>query len=401
MTIDLREIPVIMIGGVESQHRYAHDPGYRDLILPHTDNVPPQPGGNTLGASTAHSVAMTEVRRYPGQAVLLMEDDAVMSSTFSPDLRDIPDDADIVWLGCSVGWYKGLPSPGVEYDPGSQYQRLTGVCQASHAILLLTDAGKRVWEHCARRAVQGECKGYIDLACSVIGHSMCKQYVVTNPLFVQPDHQATFLPVIKPTPSLDLREIPVIMVGGIGVSHEFQHRYAYDPARRGSLFPHTDNVLPQPGGNTVGGATAHLMAAAKALEHPGAVLLLEDDAVMVDGFDPALWDVPGDADIVWLGRSVGFYGPIPSPVFERNPVSQYQRLTGECQACHAVLLLTTAGKIVWEYCSRITAQGAHWGAVDLTGSAVGHSMCTQYVVTDPLFVQPDHPATFLPLRGLC
>lgn len=199
--IDLRTIPVCLVGGrlgvpAAVQHRYAEDSRYEGLVLSHTMSVPPMPGGHTYGCSAAHLAAVRRaLEEHPGQPVLLLEDDAVKTRWFDPLIRDLPRDADVVWLGRSVGFHQGRPSPEYPACQQGKYRRITGACQGTHATLLLTDAGKRVWMECCESAVGGRLGGSTDLVCSIDGSRRSRQYVVALPAFYQPDHAATLYPL--------------------------------------------------------------------------------------------------------------------------------------------------------------------------------------------------------------
>lgn len=202
--IDLRHIPVCLIGGKdgvprEEQHRYWKDPHLAETIFPHTESVPPMPGGHAWGCSAAHLNAAARASQvHKGTPVLLLEDDAVPTRWFTPILEAVPEDADIIWLGRSIGIYQGRPSPSYIPNNKSSYQRLDGVCQASHAVLLVTEFGKRAWQVCCERALAGEMGAATDLVGSITGVTLCTQYTVTNPLFHQPDYDITMLPLPPP-----------------------------------------------------------------------------------------------------------------------------------------------------------------------------------------------------------
>jgi hypothetical protein len=206
-TINLRQIPVCLIGGEHHaprarHHRYWDRPDYAGLIFPHTNWTPSMSGGCAYGCSAAHLNAVTwAIAACKGRPVLLMENDAVQSEWFDPVLRAVPADADIIWLGCSNGIYQGRPSPDFIPNRNAKYQRLRGVCQASHAVLLVTESGKRAWLACCERAVAGEMGASTDLVCSIIGITLCTQYVLAQPLFYQPDYAATLLPLLPPSPT--------------------------------------------------------------------------------------------------------------------------------------------------------------------------------------------------------
>jgi len=197
--VDLRRIPSCLIGGgadvpLERQHRHWQDPRYSSLVFPHTDSVPRIHGGHREGCSRAHqNAAELALQRYPDLPVLLLEDDAVMMENFEPVLSDIPADADVIWLGRSAGVHEGTPSPQFLLNPNAPFQRLIGFCQASHAVLLVTKLGKQSWRECCIRALTGEFNGSTDLACSMIGVTLCRQYVSARPLFFQTDYPATSL----------------------------------------------------------------------------------------------------------------------------------------------------------------------------------------------------------------
>lgn len=199
--IDLCSIPVCLIGGRSAagegaRHRYAGNPRFEGLLFPHTTSVPPMPGGNAHGCSAAHlAAAGRALKEYPGQPVLLLEDDAVQSQWFEPVIREIPADADVVWLGRSVGFHRGRASPDLPAHSRERYRPLTGVCQGTHAVLLVTDGGKRVWMECCRSAVEGRMGAATDLVCSIEGAHRCRQYVAALPLFYQPDYKSTLYPL--------------------------------------------------------------------------------------------------------------------------------------------------------------------------------------------------------------
>lgn len=200
--IDLRAIPACLIGAdpgqpQEQQHRYWNRPEYAVNLFPHTCGVPAMPGGHAFGCSAAHlAAAKLAIASHSGCPVLLLESDAVQTVWFQPVLEQIPPDADIIWLGCSNGIYDARPSPEFIPNPNSIYQRLRGVCQASHAILLVTDSGKRAWRTCCEQAVAGEMGASTDLVCSIVGVTLCRQYVLTKPAFFQPDYYATLIPLV-------------------------------------------------------------------------------------------------------------------------------------------------------------------------------------------------------------
>jgi len=157
------------------------------------------PGGSTYGCTAAHvSAVRWAIDHHLNSPVLLMESDAVKTGWFHDLLEGVPADTDIIWLGRSNGEFGGIPSPAFLPNPHSEYQRLTGLCQASHAVLLVTARGKRSWLAACLRALNGEFSACTDLACSILCGEMCRQYVVVHPLFHQPDHPATRLPLSVP-----------------------------------------------------------------------------------------------------------------------------------------------------------------------------------------------------------
>ena len=201
LRIDLRTIPVCLIGGDggvprERQHRYASDVRFQPVIFPHTEAVPPAPGGHTLGCSAAHrEAAGRALEQHPEKPVLLLENDAVTTGWFGPVLDDVPADADIVWLGRSVEVHKGRATPEHARRSEGRFNPLTGICQGAHSILLVTDRGKRAWQACAAQAARKERGGFADLVGSAKGIALCRQYVIDRPLFYQPDYCTTELPL--------------------------------------------------------------------------------------------------------------------------------------------------------------------------------------------------------------
>lgn len=195
-----------------------------------------------------------------------------------------------------------------------------------------------------------------------------------------------------------LKVIPTILVGG-NMNDElgFTHRYVNDTRFSSRLLPHTYAIPRMPGGHCIGASKAHAIAAEKALEYDTPVLLLEDDAVIVEGEGLILSNVPSDADIIWLGRSVWDYPEIKSPIYIPNPNSPYQKLIGRCCGSHAILLLTKKGKEVWIACNKVSSNGVLDGYVDLVGSEIGSYFCNHYILANPIFYQPDHPTTLRPL----
>ncbi len=86
---------------------------------------------------------------------------------------------------------------------------------------------------------------------------------------------------------------------------------------------------------------AHAEAARWALAQPGPVLVFEDDAAPLEGYSDILPPLPAPADIVWLGRHYTGKGTQVDANYER-PVAG-----GTTWGCHAILLLTEAGKQQW------------------------------------------------------
>ena len=199
--IDLRTIPVCLIGGENNvaanrQHRYSTDRNFADELFQHTEAVPPMPGGHAFGCSAAHlNATVNAIENHHGSPVLLLENDAVQSAWFTPILDGLPSDADIIWVGHSREIYEGRQSPEVILNANSPYQRLRGICQASHAVLLVTESGKLAWRTACERTLAGELNGITDLAGSLIGITLCRQYVIDRPLFFQPAYDSTNRPI--------------------------------------------------------------------------------------------------------------------------------------------------------------------------------------------------------------
>jgi hypothetical protein len=192
VNIDLRGITSILIGASEGRHRYWDRPEFSDRIFPHSCSVPRMPGGPGYGCSAAHANAIQIALRESGP-VLLLEDDSATAIGFDPVVKDIPRDADVVWIGRSVTVHEGIPTPQVGPMLKSGYHKLDGFCQGTHAILLMTETGKREWLAAAQQSLGGAYNGWMDLACSDIGSRRCNHYVVNSPLFIQPDHLHTAL----------------------------------------------------------------------------------------------------------------------------------------------------------------------------------------------------------------
>lgn len=192
MKFAIPKTPAILIGAKGGKHRYYT---FRDRPKPvYTDAVPPQPGGHAIGCSLAHALAVKlAMTKYAGSPVILYEDDAVKTSWYA-DTVDVPDTADVIWLGVSnwTGHPINLPlAQWVRCDYNTDLGRITGKTYAAHAVALLTEKAKTIWLELAERASKGEWEGYTDLAYSEGGWDRLEQYFVRYPLFYQPDHSVT------------------------------------------------------------------------------------------------------------------------------------------------------------------------------------------------------------------
>jgi hypothetical protein len=138
------------------------------------------------------------------------------------------------------------------------------------------------------------------------------------------------------------------------------------------------------------------LGAQKALEFDSPVLLLEDDALFINGqhFNGIVY--PDDADVLWLGRSVNEYEGIKTPQileFDGN----WARIIGTCQASHAIILCTTKAKRAWIKLCNESLQGKLPPHTDIAVSQGGHEIIKQYVSRYPYFYQPQYPETLIPL----
>lgn len=128
------------------------------------------------GCAKCHFNSIIEALKIDGP-VLLLQDDAYKTQWFNYQIKDIPEDADILYLGYST--YHGTMQNQIIDD---NYSKLTRGIGATHAILFLTQKGKQKWrQHCEWHSNLG---GHIDQAQWVL-KNRCNVYLTNQPSFCQ------------------------------------------------------------------------------------------------------------------------------------------------------------------------------------------------------------------------
>lgn len=124
-------------------------------------------------------------KNEPFQPFILLEDDVSLSETM-PNNIEIPDDADIIYIGVSCGglgknarYTKGDPLYAIDYN--EKYIRVYNML-STHAIMICSAAGANIYAQCMLEGYYNP-TGWDNFLARI--QSYYKVYALKNPLFYQ------------------------------------------------------------------------------------------------------------------------------------------------------------------------------------------------------------------------